>query len=112
MHLARMKLAVLEDLDLAHKVSILVNRADNRIPAPAMEEVLKKKVVLELPNAYAAARQAGMEGKPVDTTSPLGKSFNQLARHMRPAAAKHVTERRRGLFDLFKPFGMKAPDAA
>jgi pilus assembly protein CpaE len=105
LHLARAKMEILRCLDLDERVSILVNRVEKShrmIPLEEMEKVFGRKIFMTLPNAYDAARQAGIEGKPVKPASELGICFTKLAQTMLPAAAEPVVERQRNILDVFR----------
>jgi pilus assembly protein CpaE len=115
LHLANIKLEVLRRLELDDRVSILLNRADQQIPVSTMEQVLKKKIFMELPNAYELTRKASVEGKPIDIRSKLGTSYLKLAQTMVPVSEPKKVEPRRGLLDLFRApeaIGSRATDAA
>jgi pilus assembly protein CpaE len=84
LHLAREKLVYLRSLDLADRVSILLNRAHKRslIPTSEVESVLGLPVFLSFPNDYEAVHAALTAGKSIKANSDLGKKCRSLAESM------------------------------
>jgi len=84
LHLAREKLVYLRSLDLADRVSVLLNRAHKRslIPTNEVESVLGLPVFLSFPNDYEAVHQALTAGKSIKAGSDLGKKCRSLAESM------------------------------
>jgi pilus assembly protein CpaE len=81
LHLAREKLNFLVNLDLGDRVSVLLNRAQKRslISPQQIEGLLGVPVHMSFVNDYQGVHRALQSGKPVDSTSDLGKQFNALA---------------------------------
>jgi len=81
LHLAREKLNFLVNLDLADRVSVLLNRAQKKsVISPAqIEGLLGVPVHMSFVNDYQGIHRALQAGKPVDPSSELGKQFAALA---------------------------------
>jgi len=84
LHLAREKLAFLNNADLADRVVVLLNRAQKRslISPEQIESLLGVPVMMQFPNDYQGVHRALQLGKPVDSTSELGKQFTHLSNVM------------------------------
>lgn len=81
LHLAREKLAFFKSLDLADRVSVLLNRSHKRslVSASQIEDLLGVQVLTSLSNDYHGVHRALQAGRAVDQSSELGRQFNQLA---------------------------------
>ncbi len=81
LHLAREKLAFFKSLDLADRVSVLLNRSHKRslVSAAQIEDLLGVSVLCSLSNDYHGVHRALQAGRAVDQSSELGRQFNQLA---------------------------------
>ncbi len=101
LHLAREKLKFLRDQDLGNKVSILMNRSqkNGQISLAEMEKLFGAPIFMSFPNDYAGVHQALTAGKHVDSSSPLGARFRELAETM-VTKKTHPAERKRGLMDM------------
>ncbi|MCS7026235.1 MAG: AAA family ATPase [Bryobacteraceae bacterium] len=84
LHLAREKIQYLRNIDLADKVSILLNRCQRKavIGPSQVEELLDCQVAMTFSNDYQGVHRAMTEGKAVDPASELGKQFTQLAQRL------------------------------
>jgi pilus assembly protein CpaE len=81
LHLAREKLSFLGRLDMADKVSVLLNRNHKRsLVTPAqIESLLGVPVTFSLSNDYHGVHRALQAGRAVEPSSELGKQFAGLA---------------------------------
>lgn len=98
LHLARERLRLLRELELADRVNVLVNRYHraSAITARQIEDVLEAPVYATLPNSYRSVHQALVEGRPVEASSELGKQIAELAnRILDPNAAQARPEPKR-----------------
>lgn len=84
LHLAREKYLFLKNLDLADRVSILVNRCAKRqiISPEQIEGLLGTPVSMTFVNDYTGVHKALTMGKHVDPASELGRQFGALAKMM------------------------------
>jgi len=81
LHLAREKYNYLDSLELADRVSIIMNRWP-KTPAVSLqqiEEQLGLPVFATLPNDYDGVQKALAAGRNIEPTSNLGKQFSALA---------------------------------
>jgi pilus assembly protein CpaE len=101
LHLAREKLAFLRSQDLGERVSILLNRSQKKgqISLEEMEKLFGMPVFMTFPNDYAGVHKALTEGKQVETKSPLGSRFHELAVAMAGKKAS-PTAPKRGLMGM------------
>ncbi len=98
LHLARERLRLLRELELADRVSVLVNRYHraSAISVQQVEDVLEAPVFATLPNSYRTVHQALIEGRPVEESSELGKQIVELAeRILEPNTLKARPEPKR-----------------
>lgn len=81
LHLAREKLAFLDRLDLASKVTVILNRSYRKSPVTPdqVEDLLGVPVAFSLNNDYQGVHRALQAGRAVDANSELGKQFNAIA---------------------------------
>lgn len=81
LHLAREKLAFLERLDMASKVSVLLNRSHRKslVTPSQVENLLGVPVGFTLNNDYQGVHRALQAGRAVDQNSELGRQFDSLA---------------------------------
>jgi pilus assembly protein CpaE len=106
LHLAREKLNYLRSQDLTGKVSILLNRAQKRhqISMEEMENLFGLPVHMAFPNDYTGVHRALTAGKPVDTSSELGRKYRELAQSMLPSPKQaEETKKRTSLFEQLLP---------
>jgi pilus assembly protein CpaE len=84
LHLAREKLQYLRQIDLADRVAILLNRCQKRalVSPHQVEELLGQPVLMTFANDYQGVHKAMTAGRAVDSSSELGRQFNQLAQYM------------------------------
>ncbi|MFN3323082.1 MAG: CpaE family protein [Bryobacteraceae bacterium] len=102
LHLARERLQLLRNVDLADRVAILLNRTHRRctISPSQVEELLGVPVQLALPNDYQGVHKSLTAGKGIDSASELGKQIETLAAAMldrKPA----VSESKRKFVEYF-----------
>jgi len=88
LHLARERLLLLHNLDLADRVHLIVNRWTKRsvIGLNQIEELLELPVFAVFPNDYQEVHEAVSSGRPVSLDSELGKAFRQVAQKIAQAA--------------------------
>jgi len=90
LHLARERYCVLESLGLASRVSVILNRWDDRqsITRSEVEKMLNVPIFETLPNDYHAVHTALMAGREVNSNCKLSQRFEDLAnRLLHPGAA-------------------------
>jgi pilus assembly protein CpaE len=108
LHLAREKFLFLEHMDLADRVSILLNRmTKNPVISPQqIETLLGMPVAMTLPNDYSGVHRAVTSGKEVDPTSELGRHFTHLATTMlekrRPNEGGKAKKESKSFAEFFK----------
>src|SRR5882724_6575372 len=101
LHLCREKLGFLRSQDLDSRVSILLNRSQKRgqISLEEMEKLFGIPIHMTFPNDYAGVHAALTAGKHVNSTSPLGSRYRELAESMLGKKLAAV-EKKRGFMDL------------
>lgn len=84
LHLAKEKYQYLQTLDLGDRVSVLLNRCQKRpvISASQIESLLGLPIQMTFPNDYQGVTHALAEGRPIDSTSELGRQCSALAQGM------------------------------
>jgi pilus assembly protein CpaE len=84
LHLAREKYMYLKQVDLADRVSVLLNRCQKRplISPQQIEELLGLPVHMTFPNDYQGVHRALTFGRWVEPNTELGKQFPLLAQSM------------------------------
>jgi Flp pilus assembly CpaE family ATPase len=82
LHMAKRKSEALRRLQLADKVSALINQADGRatLAIADIEELLQLPVRFILPRDEKAVSEAGMQGEAVRAGSKLGVQIETLAK--------------------------------
>ncbi|MBL8230972.1 MAG: hypothetical protein JNL98_20935 [Bryobacterales bacterium] len=117
LHLAREKIQYLRSIDLADKVSILLNRCQRKsvVNSAQVEELLDRRVAMSFANDYQGVHRAMTAGKAVDPASELGRQFSQLAQQIVDRKPAPAQEGKKSLSDLFSLssgvslFSMKRP---
>ena len=101
LHLCREKLAFLRSQDLAGRVRILLNRSQKRgqISLDEMEKLFGMPIHMTFPNDYAGVHAALTAGKNVNSSSPLGSRYRELAESMLGKKAE-APDRKRGFLDM------------
>jgi Flp pilus assembly CpaE family ATPase len=100
LHLAQKKFEFLKSLELGSRVTLLVNRshANAIVPPKQIEQLLGLPVHMSFANDYPAVHRAVAAGKPVNSSSPLGKQIAELAQSMAadrlPTVAQEPVKRR------------------
>jgi pilus assembly protein CpaE len=97
LHLAREKMAFLKDLGLSGRVSVVLNRMHKKplFAKDQVEDVLGVPVVRVFPNDYHAVNHSVQEGKLIEPSGELGRSFAEFAAQLmdqpasKPEPAKH-----------------------
>lgn len=97
LHLAREKMAFLKELGLSARVSIVLNRMHKKplFAKDQVEDVLGLPVVRIFPNDYQAVNRSVQDGKLIDPSGELGRSFAEFAAQLmdqpaaKPEPAKH-----------------------
>lgn len=111
-HLARRKLEFLREIQMADRVSVVLNRNDENAPVKkaAVAEALKLPVDFTLPSDYAGVHRAMIAGRAVERTSVLGKRFGELAAVLLPPEPRPEPERggARAWFSLRRGFAHSA----
>lgn len=102
LHLARERFHYLRQLDLGDRIQLILNRSQKRAPISVsqIEDLLGLPVLASIPNDYQGVSRALTAGKPVDTSSELGREFQALAASMMerkavkaaPKAGKSITD--------------------
>jgi pilus assembly protein CpaE len=84
LHLAREKYMYLKQVDLADRVSVLLNRCQKRplISPQQIEQLLGLPVHMTFPNDYQGVHRALTFGRWVEHSTELGKQFPLLAQSM------------------------------
>ncbi len=84
LHLAREKMAYLRNFELDSRVSVILNRTLKKalISQKQVEDLLGMPVLATFPNDYLRVNRAMTDGKWVDPTSDLGKSFTAFANEL------------------------------
>jgi pilus assembly protein CpaE len=117
LHLARQKLNLLQSLDLADRVTVLLNRAQKRslIPASQIEQLLGAPIQMAFPNDYRGVHTALTEGKEVTVDSELGRQFAAFAEQLLSRTAPQaVSGKKRKFLDFFHvlPARLTAPSGS
>ena len=81
LHLAREKLAFLKQMDLDHRVSVVLTRAQKRglFTQSQVEELVGVPVIRVFDNDYQAIQRSVDSGTPLPKASELGKAFAAFA---------------------------------
>ncbi|MBI4893451.1 MAG: hypothetical protein HY821_22710 [Acidobacteria bacterium] len=92
LHLAREKLSFLNRLEMAGKVTVLLNRSNKRnlVTPGQIEDLLGAPVAHALSNDYQGVHRALQAGRGVDTASELGRQFTNLAGQIQMKKAKQT----------------------
>jgi pilus assembly protein CpaE len=102
LHQAREKVRILEDLGLAEKASIVLNRTSRR-SAFSLEEVEKlvgSKIHISLLDDERTVQAALTAGVPVTEKSQLGKQYDAFARSLM-SIGKPASDRKRRFIEYF-----------
>jgi pilus assembly protein CpaE len=92
LHMLADRLRHMQELGLADKVSLLLNRKNlpHRGASDAeIAQMIGRPFALEFSNDYAGVQSSTLEGAPVSQQSSLGKSIMTLAQSLAPALARH-----------------------
>ena len=107
LHLAREKLTFLQQLELAERVTVLLNRNHRRavIGKDQIEGLLGVPVSMAFPNDYQGVHRALQAGRAVEPNSELGKQFASFALRTlgdkAEASPKAKTESKKKLAEYF-----------
>lgn len=107
LHLAREKLTFLQHLELADRVTVLLNRNHRRavIGTAQIEGLLGIPVYMAFPNDYQGVHRALQAGRAVEPESDLGKQFTTFASRVlgqkADKAAKSKSDPKRRLAEYF-----------
>jgi len=108
-HIARRKAERMRSMGLGRELRVLVNRyTDGLVMTPdRISDLLGLPVELALPNSYALASSLSENGSFVDTATPLGQRYKELAQLMlnEPLTA---TRKPKSFLDLIRQPFMKA----
>lgn len=111
LHLARQKLQVLRQLELADRTAVLLNRSQRKmvISREQIEQLLGMEVFLDFPNDYRGVHRAMTEATEVESKTDLGRQFAQLAMQLSGREPEHKPEAPRKRFIEFFSVGNRAP---
>lgn len=107
LHLAREKLTFLQQLELAERVTVVLNRNHRRavISKEQIEGLLGVPVSMAFPNDYQGVHRALQAGRAVESSSELGKQFASFALRTlgdkAEASPKAKTESKKKLAEYF-----------
>lgn len=106
LHMAADRLRHLNDLGLADKVSLLLNRKNPvrwGLPDSEVERLVGMHIAYRFANDYPAVQNAILEGAPVPNRSSLGQSIMDLARSLapEPSARKTAPAEHRKFLEFF-----------
>ena len=84
LHLARQKIRFFEQLDLAERVRVIVNRWQSNSPMSIreIEQSIGAPVYHSLPNDYSTTRQAQNKGSAVSPHSGFGQAIHELGHQL------------------------------
>jgi pilus assembly protein CpaE len=101
LHQARQKVRVLEELGLADRTSIILNRAarSSEFPAIEVEKLAGASVHATLPEDSRNVQHALAEGKGVAARSELGAGYQRLARSL--MSARNAPPRKKRFIEYF-----------
>lgn len=110
LHLAREKYLYLKQLDLADRVSVLLNRCQKRalISPQQIEQLLGAPVYMTFPNDYQGVQRALTAGRWVDASSELGKQFTLLAQNMFELKAMPAADSKKRFIEFFSVMPSKS----
>jgi len=99
LHLAREKMSYLRSLDLADRISIVLNRVAKKplFTKEQVAEVVGAPVIDTVPNDYEGINNATASGTVVDEKSDLGKHYFQIAAKLTEAKIPQSTGKRKFL---------------
>jgi pilus assembly protein CpaE len=105
LHLTREKLAFLKTLDLADRVSVVLNRVSKQSPLTPqqVQDVLGVPVQYSFINDYLVVNRATTSGDFVDPKSKLGRQFEELASGLLNRAVAETGSKRKFLEFLSAP---------
>lgn len=89
LHMAKKKTDMLRQLDLANKVSVIMNRSGGRASMPIgdIEKVLLVPVRFSVESAEKEVREATQQGAAIEGKSPVATQLENIARHIMPGDA-------------------------
>ncbi len=104
LHLAREKMAFLKELGLSARVSVVLNRMHKKplFAKDQVEDVLGVPVMRVFPNDYQAVNDAVHDGKLIDPSSALGKSFAEFAEQLMEQPAVKLEAPKHRFLELFR----------
>lgn len=110
LHLAREKLVYLKQLDLADRVSVLLNRCQKRplITPTQIEELVGAPVYMTFPNDYQGVQRALTAGRWVESNTELGKQFNTLVQSMFDTKGPAPVETKKRFIEFFSVPGVSS----
>jgi len=103
LHLAKEKFQYLQSLGLGDRVSILLNRCHKRpmISAAQIESLLGLPIQMTFPNDYQGVTHALSEGRPVDSSSELGRQCYALAQGLLNHKSELAGEPKKRFIEFF-----------
>ncbi|BDC50326.1 hypothetical protein F183_A26420 [Bryobacterales bacterium F-183] len=83
-HLAKRRMEQLRGRGLAPRVKVILNRHHGRaaLTPKDLEGILRTDLFAVLDNDYAGLQRALLNGRPVDSDTPLGRQFADLSRRL------------------------------
>jgi pilus assembly protein CpaE len=103
LHLARAKHRLLESIDLADRVTVLLNRApkNGTLTQAQIEDLLGTSVHLSILNDYQAVHRAVSEGRAVPASCALGAQIVRLGEYMLNGTFTSRAAQRKRLVEYF-----------
>ena len=88
LYMARRKVEYLQSLDLNARLTVIMNRADDRgaVSIKHVEEILQLPVAFTLPSADREIAEATQRAKPIEGRSTIASQLEKIARRMVAAA--------------------------
>lgn len=112
LHLARLRMQRLNEMGLAERATILVNRVEDRMPLSIseLEAAIGGRVRFRFPNQYEALNSAIGCGTPLSEDTPLGTAVSSFALWLSGGSASSVQRQPRHRFlEFFSPSRFTRP---
>lgn len=111
LYLAREKLAFLKQMDLEHRVSVILTRLQKKtaLSEERIEELVGVPVIRAFPNDYQGVHQALDQGTLLPKSSALGKAFAEFAESLvtqKPAVRTNSYQRK--FLEFINPSAVRA----
>ncbi|MBI3683174.1 MAG: hypothetical protein HY235_22610 [Acidobacteria bacterium] len=110
LHMVRRMLGMLEEMGLGGRVSVLINRMEERtsMGQSQIEELLDHDVLYSIPNDYAAVQRSVTEADKAPVGGALGKRYEELARLLLPDAELPPQPKKQSLWGSLNLFASRA----